>query len=105
MLQHFFAEFSDPEDQYDLAQLLQTSHKLSTMTVMAYYCRLRTLNEYLAWLPGDTPALTPIQLRQAFHDGMPKRWRRCYLMSRLDVLTDSTPTSSNSFASANGQIP
>jgi hypothetical protein len=71
MLQHFFAEFSDPEDRYDLAQLLQTLHKPSTMTVIAYYCRLRTLNEYLAWLPGDTPALTPVQLRQVFHDGMP----------------------------------
>jgi hypothetical protein len=51
MLQHFFAEFSDPEDRYDLAELLKSSCKPSTMTVTDYYCRLRTLNEYLTLLP------------------------------------------------------
>jgi hypothetical protein len=90
MLQHFFAEFADPEDCYDLAQLLQTSGKPSTMTVTDYFCRLYMLNAYLTWLHGATPSLTPAKLRQAFHDGMPEQWRLMYLMAGRFVDTDTT---------------
>ena len=49
------------------------------MDVMAYYARLRTLNGYLNWLPGDDPpVLSSAQLSQAFHDGMPEKWRVLY---------------------------
>jgi hypothetical protein len=89
-LQCFFAEFADSEDRYELLQLLLISRKPPTMSVTAYYSRLHTLNEFVAWLPGATPALTPDKLRQVFHDGMPQRWRICYRMTGRSVRHDST---------------
>jgi hypothetical protein len=89
ILGHFFDEFSEPDDRYELAQLLLTSRKPPTMDVTAYYCRLRVLNQYLDWLPGDTPVLTPEELKQVFHDGMPERWRHFYRMSGRSVQMDS----------------
>jgi hypothetical protein len=88
-LRRFFAEFADSDDQYELLQLLLISRKPPTMDVTAYYCRLRVLNQYLDWLPGDTPVLTPEELKQVFHDGMPERWRHFYRMSGRSVQMDS----------------
>jgi hypothetical protein len=55
-LRLFIAAHCDETDRHELYQLLQQSRKPPTMDVMAYYARLRTLNGYLAWLPGDDPS-------------------------------------------------
>ena len=78
-LRLFIAAHCDEQDRHELYQLLQQSRKPVNMDVMAYYARLRTLNGYLNWLPiDDPPALSSAQLSQAFHDGMPEKWRVLY---------------------------
>jgi hypothetical protein len=43
--------------------------------VQPFFYRLKELNDYVNWLPGDKPALIEAQLNLAFYNGMPSRWR------------------------------
>ena len=43
-----------------------------------FWYRLRELNSYVDWLPGDKPGLNNEAIKQAFYDGMPITWKTRY---------------------------
>lgn len=74
-LRTFIAGHSTPEDQHELLQQLRNPRKPRDVPVQNFSYRLRELNEYVTWMPGEEPALTENQLQQAFYDAMPQAWR------------------------------
>ena len=71
----FIAAHATPEDRYDLVQQLRTAKKPRSITVQAFWYRLREINTYIVWLPGNEPPLTEPQQKQAFYDSMPPKWQ------------------------------
>jgi hypothetical protein len=48
------------------------------MKVQQFLYRLKELNDYVSWLPGDELALTNAQLNLAFYNGMSGHWCLCH---------------------------
>ena len=64
-LKAFVASHATEEDHHDLTQQLRLSKKPRTLAVQQFYYRLRELNGFFQWLPGNKPALLEEQIKQA----------------------------------------
>jgi hypothetical protein len=58
-----------------LVSVIHYAVKPDTMKVQPFFYRLKELNGYVTWLPGDEPELSKAQLNLAFYNGMPEKWR------------------------------
>jgi hypothetical protein len=74
-LKAFFACHSTEDDRHELVSVIRYAQKPENMKVQPFFYRLKELNDYVNWPPGDEPALTEAQLNLAFYNGMPSRWR------------------------------
>jgi hypothetical protein len=81
-IENFDARFKDliqvhstTDERYELAQFLRGCRKPRDLPVQSFWYKLREINTYIEWLPGEEPALNEQQLKQAFHDAMPPTWR------------------------------
>jgi hypothetical protein len=70
-LKKFFACHSTKDNRHKLASVIRFAIKPEAMKVQPLFYRLKELNEYVNWLPGDEPALTEAQLNLALYNGMP----------------------------------
>jgi hypothetical protein len=75
----FIASHGTPEDQHKLVQQLRSPRKPCDIPVQAFYYRLRELNSYVTWLPGNEALLNEEQIKQAFYDAMPSAWCEWYI--------------------------
>ena len=71
----FLAIHATAEDRNELVQQLRTAKKPRNIPVQTWFYRLRELNSYVELLPGDEPALTDGQLKEAFYNSMPQTWK------------------------------
>ena len=62
-LKAFIATHATDEDCHDLTQQLHLPKKPRMLAVQQFYYRLRELNGYVHWLPGNEPALSEDQLK------------------------------------------
>ena len=74
-LREFIPVHSTEEDRYDLVNGLRNCKKPRSIPIQAFWYKFKELNGYVEWLPGNEPALTEAQMKQAFHDAMPEKWR------------------------------
>jgi hypothetical protein len=74
-LKAFFACHSTEDDRHELVSIICYVQKPENMKVQPFFYRLKELNDYVNWLPGDKPALTEAQLNLAFYNRMPSCWR------------------------------
>ena len=74
-LKAFIATHAMDEDRHNLTQQLRLPKKPRMLAVQQFYYRLCELNGYVHWLPGNEPALSEEQLKQALYNGMPSVWR------------------------------
>jgi hypothetical protein len=74
-LRDFIASHSTAEDCHELVSQLRSPHKPWEILVQSFYHRLREVNGYVEWLPGNEPRLNDDQLKQALFDAMPFTWR------------------------------
>ena len=72
VLRDFIAAHATEEDRHELVAQLRTARKPREMNVQTFYYRMRELNSYIGWLPGDEAPLGEEQMRQAFYDAMPQ---------------------------------
>ena len=78
-LMEFIAVHVTAEDRHDLLVQLRSARKPRDLHVQTFYYRLREINGYVVWLPGDEMSLDEEQIKQAFYDAMPSAWRERYL--------------------------
>ena len=88
-LKDFIAAHVTAEDRHDLLSQLRMARKPRDVQVQTFFYRMREINEYIPWMPGNEPALTNDQIKQAFYDAMPNTWRDRYLSAGRSVHTDS----------------
>jgi hypothetical protein len=74
-LKAFIACHATEDDRHKLVSVIQYASKPDNMKVQPFFYRLKELNDYVHYLPGDEPALTDAQLNLAFYNGMPGHWR------------------------------
>ena len=87
-LRDFIAVHSTAEDRHELVQQLRgPSKKPCKIPVQSFWYRMRELNGYAQWLPGNEPVLTEDQLKQAFYDAMPSAWQERFINSGGSVAT------------------
>eukprot|EP00543_Licmophora_paradoxa_P015720 CAMPEP_0202474044 /NCGR_PEP_ID=MMETSP1360-20130828/92170_1 /ASSEMBLY_ACC=CAM_ASM_000848 /TAXON_ID=515479 /ORGANISM="Licmophora paradoxa, Strain CCMP2313" /LENGTH=541 /DNA_ID=CAMNT_0049101141 /DNA_START=63 /DNA_END=1689 /DNA_ORIENTATION=+ len=89
-LRNFVASDATEEDRYDLVQQLRSPKKPRNVAVQQFFYRLRELNGFVAWLPGNEPPLTANQLKQALYDGMPSTWRERFVDSGTTLANKTT---------------
>jgi hypothetical protein len=80
-LKAFFACHSTEDDWHELVSVIRYAQKPENMKVQPFFYRLKELNDYVNWLPGDEPALTEAQLNLAFYNGMPSYWHVRHVIS------------------------
>jgi len=71
----FIASHAAMEERYEAVQQLRGYTKPVQMRVQAFYYRLREINGYIRWMPGQEAPLDDTQLKQSFYDGMPTAWK------------------------------
>jgi len=71
----FIASHAAVEERYEAVQQLRGYTKPIKMRVQAFYYRLREINGYIQWMPGQEAPLDDTQLKQSFYDGMPTAWK------------------------------
>ena len=81
--------FGNAQDTSTLLSDLRTYKKPRSMTVNVFVARLRTLNSYVAWMPGNRQPLDNQALRDAFFQAMPTGWRTRFLAQNMTI--DNTP--------------
>jgi hypothetical protein len=74
-LKAFFACHCTEDDQHELVSVICYAQKPDHMKVQPFFYRLKELNDYVNWSPGDKPALSEAQLNLAVYNGMPGHWR------------------------------
>ena len=74
VMMKFIATVGTEDDQQDLVRMLMTAKKPRAVSVQAFWYRLRQLNSYVKWLPGNERALNDAQVKNSFHDAMPRAW-------------------------------
>jgi hypothetical protein len=62
----FLASHATVEDRYELVAQLRSPQKPREIKVQSFYYRLREMNGYVRWLPGEELALNENQIKQAF---------------------------------------
>ena len=88
-IREFVAVHCTEADHYDLVQQLRSMRKPVSVSVVAFYYRLKELNQYVEWLPGTEPPLSGNQMKQAFHDAMPAKWRERFTSAGHSVATQT----------------
>jgi hypothetical protein len=81
ILKAFFTAHSTEDDRHELASVIRYAIKPDGMKVQPFFYRLKELNGYIDWLPGDEPELSDAQLNLAFYNGMPELWRTRHAIS------------------------
>ena len=85
----FIAVHVTAEDRHDLLTQLRSANKPRDMHVQTFYYRLRKINDYVVWMPGNEISLTEDQLKQAFYDAMPNTWRERFLTAGKSIHADT----------------
>ena len=75
LIQKFIAAHSSPHDQEALLRQLRNLRKPRKMLTQAFWYRIRELNNYLGWLPGNLQRLTDTDIKDAIYNGMPEKWQ------------------------------
>jgi hypothetical protein len=75
ILKNFFAGHLTDDDCHDLIEGLQSAIRPDNMKVQMFFYRLKELNDYIDWLPGQEEKLTKSQLNLAFYNGLPGSWQ------------------------------
>ena len=88
-IQEFVASHVSAEDRHDLLVQLRSARKPRDISVQTFYYRIREINDYLLWMPGDEMMLSEEQLKQAFYDAMPNTWRERFLSAGKTVHDNS----------------
>ena len=83
----FIAVHATVEDRHDLIQQLRVVRKPRDMLVQAFWYRLREINAYVEWLPGNENELNNDQLKQAFYDAMPATWKERFVNAGNSIST------------------
>ena len=86
-VREFIAVYSTEADRYDLVQLMRSTKKPMEVSIRALFFRLKQLNSYVPWIPGTEPQLSEDQLKQAFHDAMPAKWKERFTSAGHSVTT------------------
>jgi hypothetical protein len=68
LLKVFIACQSTEDNQHELVSVMHYASKPEDMKVQTFFYRLKELNDYIDWLPGEEPALTDAQLNLAFYN-------------------------------------
>ena len=90
-LTEFIAAHSTADDRYELIQHLRSARKPRHTPVQTFWYLMREYNSYALWLPGNEPALTENQMKQAIHDAMPEAWRERFGNAGNSVGSMTTP--------------
>ena len=88
-LMDFIAVHVTAEDRHDLLSQLRSASKPRDLHVQTFYYRLREINDYVIWMPGNELSLTEEQLKQAFYDAMPATWKERFLTAGKSVHSDT----------------
>jgi hypothetical protein len=88
-LKTFIAAHATTRDRHALVQQLSHPNKPNDMSVQAFQHRLLELNNAVELLPGTSAKLSETQLKQAFYDGMPKKWKNQFISggSRYETMS------------------
>ena len=86
-LREFISVHSTADDCYEWVQYLRACCKPRELPVQAFWYKLRKLNSYIMWIPGNEPSLTDPQMKQAFHDGMQNTWRERFTNAGNSIST------------------
>ena len=89
-IQDFIACHATEQDRHDLVRQLLHPTKPRDLGVQAFYYRLLELNSAVPLLPGTDAPLTNEQLKQAFYDGMPVRWKDRFVNSGSQITQMAT---------------
>ena len=88
-LRSFIASYITPEDRHELLRQLRNARKPHDITVQDFYYRLREINDYIIWMPGDELPLNENEIKQTFFDAMPPGWRNRYIDAGKSVIHES----------------
>ena len=88
-LREFVRAHLTEEDRCDLVNGLRNCKKPRSIPAQAFWHKFKELNGCVEWLPGNEPALTEAQMKQAFHDAMPEKWRERF-SDAGDTVTNQT---------------
>ena len=72
--------------------LRQGPKKPKQITVQVLVTLFQQLNGVADWLPGNMPVLTAEELKQAYHDRMPKPWIERLAATGHTVPNETLPT-------------
>jgi hypothetical protein len=89
VLQAFFAGHATEDDQHDLLESLCLAIKPEMMKVQTFFYRIKELNDYVEWLPGQEEKLSESQLNLAFYNRLPGSWQAKYMITGQSVHTDN----------------
>jgi len=87
-LKEFIASNCSTSDRHELVHQLRNARKPRKMKVSTFLFRLLTLNGYVQWMPGQEPPLNASQLKQAFHDAMPRAWKLRFIDAGKSVVNE-----------------
>jgi hypothetical protein len=90
-LRAFFAGHATEDDRYDLVESLRSASKPETMKFQTFFYRIKELNDYVEWLPGQEEKLSKSQLNLALYNGLPGSWQAKYMITGRSVHTDNRP--------------
>ena len=86
-LKMFIAVHATADDCHDLLQQLCNPKKPCDHHVQSFWYRMRELNGYVDWLPGNESALDDAQLKQAFYDAMPRHGKTALFKQVIPTFT------------------
>jgi hypothetical protein len=70
-LRAFFTGHATKDDRHDLLESLRSASKPNMMKVQTFFYRIKELNDYVDWLPGQEEKLSDSQLNLAFYNRLP----------------------------------
>jgi hypothetical protein len=75
-LKEFFSCYASEQDQALLLQQLRNPEKKrKDIPLMLFMARVRELNRYVCWLPGDRKPLTGEEIKGTLYKAMPTLWQ------------------------------
>jgi hypothetical protein len=86
---NFIGLHSTEEDTHALLQQLRNATKPRQVGVQSYWYKMRELNGYVPWMLGNKEPLEEEEIKQAFHDAMPEKWRDRYTAAGKTITSES----------------
>jgi len=74
-IRDLIAVHATEDDRHDLVMQMCSPRKPREVPVQTFFYRLRELNQFVEWLPGNAAPLNEVEMRQAFYDSMPQTWK------------------------------